>query len=75
MCGGRSSILHYGPLIETNYLYAPTPNGQRPSASLNKSNNPCHHTSYVHVYGMRLTLTTPGLADRRFFLKQGYDMC
>jgi len=29
MCGGRSSILHYGPLIETNYLYAPTPNGQR----------------------------------------------
>ena len=20
MCGGRSSILHYGPLIETNYL-------------------------------------------------------
>jgi len=30
MCGGRSSILHYGPLIETNYLYAPPPNGQRP---------------------------------------------
>jgi len=28
MCGGRSSILHYGPLIETNYRYAPTPNGQ-----------------------------------------------
>ena len=42
MCAGRSSILHYGPLIETNYLlvYAPTPNGQSPSASLNKSNNP-----------------------------------
>jgi len=40
MCGGRSSILHYGPLIETNYLYAPTPNGQSPSASLNKSNTP-----------------------------------
>ena len=40
MCGGRSSILHYGPLIETNYLYVPTPNGQSPSASLNKSNNP-----------------------------------
>ena len=38
MCGGRSSILHYGPLIEINYLYAPTPNGQSPSASLNKSN-------------------------------------
>jgi len=34
MCGWRSSILHYGPLIETNYLYAPT---QSPSASLNKS--------------------------------------
>jgi len=30
MCGGRSSILHYGPIIETNYLYAPTPNGQKP---------------------------------------------
>jgi len=30
MCGGHSSILHYGPLIETNYLYAPTPNGQKP---------------------------------------------
>ena len=28
MCGGRSSILHYGPLIETNNLFAPTPNGQ-----------------------------------------------
>jgi len=40
MCGGRSSILHYGPLIETNYLYAPTPNGQSPSASLNKINTP-----------------------------------
>ena len=30
MCGGRSSILYYGPLLETNYLYAPTPNGQKP---------------------------------------------
>jgi len=38
MCGERSSILHYGPLIETNYLYAPTPSGQSPSATLNKSN-------------------------------------
>jgi len=33
-------ILHYGPLMKTNYLYAPTPNGQSPSASLNKSNTP-----------------------------------
>ena len=40
MCVGRSSILGYGPLIETNYLYAPTPNGQSPSASLNKCNTP-----------------------------------
>jgi len=24
MYDGRSNILHYGPLIETNYLYAPT---------------------------------------------------
>jgi len=32
MCGG--------PLIVTNNLYAPTPNGQSPSASLNKSNTP-----------------------------------
>ena len=38
MCSWRSSILHYGPLLETYYLYAPTPNGQSPSASLNKSN-------------------------------------
>ena len=28
MCGGRSSILHYGPLIETNNLFAPTPMGK-----------------------------------------------
>jgi len=28
MCGGRSSTLHYGTLIELNNLYAPTPNGQ-----------------------------------------------
>jgi len=37
---GRSSILHYGPLIVTNYLYAPTPNVQIPSASLNKIYTP-----------------------------------
>jgi len=45
MRGGRSSILHYGPLIETNYLYAPTPNGHW---SLNKSNNPSplHHNQH-----------------------------
>jgi len=48
MCGGRSSILHYGPLIETNYLYAPTPNGQSPSASLNKSNTPPPPCGTVH---------------------------
>jgi len=30
MCGGRSNILHYRPLIETNCLYAQTPNGQKP---------------------------------------------
>jgi len=40
MCGGSSSILYYGPLIETNFMYAPTPNGQSPSASLN--NTPLH---------------------------------
>jgi len=28
MCGGRSSILHYRPLIETIILYAETPNGK-----------------------------------------------
>jgi len=49
MCGGRSSILHYGPRIETNNLYAPTPNGQSPSASLNKSNTPPPiSTGYVY---------------------------
>jgi len=29
MCGGRSSILDYGPLIETNNMYTPMPNGQK----------------------------------------------
>jgi len=48
MCGGHSSILHYGPLIETNYLYAPTPSGQSPSATLNKSNIP--HLIYLNVF-------------------------
>jgi len=40
MCGGHSSILHYGPQIETNYLYAPTPNGQSPSASQKQKQYP-----------------------------------
>ena len=31
---------HNGSLIETNYMYTPTPNGQIPSASRNKSNTP-----------------------------------
>jgi len=26
MCGGRSSMVHYRPQIETNNLYAPIPN-------------------------------------------------
>ena len=29
MCGGRTSILHYGSLIEANNMYAPTPNGKK----------------------------------------------
>jgi len=41
MCGGRSSILHFGP------LYALTPNGQSQNASLNKSNTP---PSEITVY-------------------------
>jgi len=47
MCGGRPNILHYGPLKQINFMYAPTPNGQSPSASLNKSNTPtlCSITS------------------------------
>ena len=40
MCGGRSSILHYGPLIETNYLYAPTPNGQKPECVAKQTQYP-----------------------------------
>jgi len=48
MCGGRSSILHYGPPIENNYLYAPTPNEQSPSASLNKSNTPPLPLTLLH---------------------------
>jgi len=27
MCGGRTTILPYGSLIDNNNLYAPTPNG------------------------------------------------
>ena len=36
---------------KTNYLYAPTPNGQSPSASLNKSNipTPCGSVRYTMV--------------------------
>jgi len=43
-----SSILHYGLLIEKNYLYAPTPNGQSQSASLIKSNTPSEITFYQY---------------------------
>jgi len=43
MCGGRSSILHYGPLIETNYLYAPT---------LNKSNNTHLRPLYINNHSI-----------------------
>ena len=43
MCGGRSSILHYGPLIETNYLYAPTPNGQKPECVAKQTQYPPPH--------------------------------
>jgi len=39
MCGGRSSILHYGPLKETNHLYAPTPNGQKPECVAKQTQN------------------------------------
>ena len=47
MCGGRSSILHYGPLIETNYLYAPMPNGQKPeSVAKQKQYPPPLHVFY-----------------------------
>jgi len=48
MCGGRSSILHYGPLIETNYLYAPTQNGQKPECiAKQKQYPPVWHPSSV----------------------------
>ena len=40
------SILHYGPLIVTNNLHAPTPNGQSPSGSLNKITPPPDTYSY-----------------------------
>ena len=46
MYGGRSCILHYGPLIVTNNLYSPTPNVQSPSASLNKINPPLRNCPY-----------------------------
>jgi len=59
MCGGRSSILHYGSLIENNYVYAPTPNGQSPSASLNKSNIPATQSGALptHVGGKGVEIT------------------
>jgi len=40
MCGRRSSILHYGPLIETNSLYVPTPNGQKPECVAKQTQYP-----------------------------------
>jgi len=40
MCGGRSSILHYGPQIETNKLYVPTPNGQKPACVAKQTQYP-----------------------------------
>ena len=49
MCGGRSSILHYGPLTETNYTHAPTPNGQSPSVSLKKQYPPHCIKNYYHI--------------------------
>ena len=55
LCGGRSSILHYGPV--TYNLYAPTPNGQSPSVSLNKSNIPSfalHQTKHFFTTGPRI---------------------
>ena len=40
MCSGRSSILYYGLLIETNHLYAPTPNGQKPECVAKQTQYP-----------------------------------
>ena len=40
MCGGRSSILHYGPLIETNNLYVPMLNGQKPECVAKQTQYP-----------------------------------
>ena len=46
MCGGCSSILHYGPLIETNNLYVPTPNGQKPECVAKL-------TQYPHLFKLK----------------------
>jgi len=40
MCGSRSSILHYGPLKETNNLCTLTPNVQKSECVVNKRITP-----------------------------------
>jgi len=42
-----------------NYLYAAKPNGQSPSASLNKSNTPSKALSWVKYQSTRRTLAAP----------------
>ena len=75
MCGGRSSILHYGPLIETNYLYAPTPNGQSPSVSLNKSNTTTNSLNYceiIFICGTFYFLSFVGMSNHKFISPTSY---
>jgi len=69
MCGGRSSILHYGPLMDTNYLYAPTPNGQSPSASLNKGNKPMYAGNELTAHRdiTQISVTTAVYVQRRYY--------
>ena len=69
---GRSSILHYGPLMDTNYLYAPTPNGQSPSASLNKGNTPMYAGKEwtAHRDITQISVTTAVCVQRRFIKEQ-----
>jgi len=55
MCAGRFSVLHYGPLTETNNLYAPSPNGK-----VGVSFNKCKESeNYISMKITWFTVTLP----------------
>ena len=54
MCGGRSNKLHYGRLIETNNLYAPTPKTTIYGVKYSGNNRDYIELKPIYVY-VRLT--------------------